>query len=136
MLPHLATSLPATRWPLIWPGVVAFLLVAWLAFGDVLFLNASAEDGSFSEEGDAEHSASTEAAGDGDGIFFGAAAALLDPLLLDMFPGGGYKLVTRLLVFGFWTLVADLRCMYEQNAAKRAILISSIGPSGFWHRDW
>lgn len=106
MLPHLATSLPATRWPLIWPGVVAFLLVAWLAFGDVLLLNASAEDGSFSEEGGAEHFASTEAAGDGnsdgDGIFFGVAAALLDPLLLDMFPGGGYKLVTRLC--GFWFL--------------------------------
>ena len=89
-------------WSLIWPGVVAFLLVAWLAFGDVLLLNASAEDGSFSEGGGAEHFASTEAAGDGDGIFFGVAAALLDPLLLDMFPGGGYKLVTRLC--GFWFL--------------------------------
>ena len=87
---------------MIWPGVVAFLLVAWLAFGDVLFLNASAEDGSFSEGGGAEHFASTEAAGDGDGngIFFGVAAALLDPLLLDMFPGGGYKLVTWFLDVG------------------------------------
>ena len=122
MLPHLATSLPATRWSLIWPGVVAFLLVAWLAFGEVLFLNASAEDGSFSEEGSAELFASTEAVGDGDVIFFGVAAALLDPLLLDMFPGGGYKLVTRLLVFGFWTLVADLRCMYEQKLRRNVQL--------------
>ena len=104
MLPHLATSLPATRWLLIWPGVVAFLLVAWLAFGDVLFLNASAEDGSFSEGGGAEHSASTEAAGDGDGISFGAAAALLDPLLLDIFTGGGYKLQARNSSLGFWFL--------------------------------
>lgn len=119
MLPHSAAYLPPTCWPLIWPGLVAFLLVAsWLAFGEVLFLNANAEDSLFSEDWDAGHFASTEAAGDGGGIFFDAAAALLGPLLLGMFPGGGYNSYSSL---GFWTLVADLRCMCELNAAKRAI---------------